>query len=56
VRLIGIDWAASDEAKCGLALAEVDGETISVLELSTGRTTATRRSVDQIAAWLREET
>jgi predicted RNase H-like nuclease len=55
VLVVGIDWAASDEAKCGLALAEAFEDSISVLELLTGRETDTRRSVDQIAAWLRAE-
>jgi predicted RNase H-like nuclease len=55
--IIGIDWAATDETKCGLALAEVRDGSITMLELLTGReTTPDRkdaRSAPYVASWLK---
>ena len=54
MHVIGVDWAASDETKCGLALAELrDDDSIAILELLTGREAPERRSAPQIVAWLR---
>jgi hypothetical protein len=54
VHVIGVDWAASDETKCGLALAELhDDGALVVLELLTGREAPEKRSAPQIIAWLR---
>ena len=56
MHIIGVDWAASDERKCGLALAELrerDDAHLVVLELLTGRDVAEKRSAPQIIAWLR---
>ncbi len=53
MHVIGIDWAASDEAKCGLALGELrDGAAVEIVELITGREAPRRRSAPQVARWL----
>ena len=54
LRLIGVDWAASDEAKRGLALAELDARgDLTLLEVGSG--TRERRATERIAAWLSPE-
>lgn len=54
MHVIGVDWAASDETKCGLALAELNDEgSLVVVELLTGREAPERRSAPQVVAWLR---
>jgi len=37
VHVIGIDWAASDEGKCGLALGQLWDGALGIEELLTGR-------------------
>ena len=52
-RVVGIDWAASDESKCGLALGRVDGGgSITIDELLTGREAPDRKSRSVLVAWL----
>jgi predicted RNase H-like nuclease len=55
MHVIGIDWAASDETKCGLALGKIDGESVSILELMTGREAPDKRSLSVLTAWLRRD-
>ena len=54
VHVIGIDWAATDEAKCGLALGHVVEGTVQILDVLTGRNTAGKRSAPHVAEWLRQ--
>jgi len=54
VHVIGIDWAASDEAKCGLALADIRDGSLEVVELLAGREVSGGRSAPQVAEWLKQ--
>jgi predicted RNase H-like nuclease len=55
VHVIGIDWAATEEAKCGLALGDLRGDgSLEILELLTGRQAPGRRSAAQVAGWLKQ--
>lgn len=53
MHVIGIDWAATDEAKCGLSLGHVRDGAIEIVELLTGREAESRRSAPHVAEWLR---
>ncbi len=53
MHVIGVDWAASDERKCGLALAAIHDDAVVIRELLTGREATDKRSAPQIIAWLR---
>jgi predicted RNase H-like nuclease len=55
MHIIGVDWAATDEAKCGLALARHEGDALEVIELLTGRE-ASEKSSGRIARWIDEDT
>ena len=50
--IVGVDWAATDESKCGLCLATVTDGILVVDELLTGREAPTRRSAPLVANWL----
>jgi predicted RNase H-like nuclease len=51
VRLIGVDWAASDEAKRGIALAELDAAgQITLVEVCTG--TRDEPAATRLSSWL----
>lgn len=52
MHVIGIDWAASDEAKRGLALGRVAAGSIEIVELLMGRQAVEGRSALQLAKWL----
>lgn len=53
VHVIGIDWAATDEAKCGLALGRSRHGSVQVVEVLTGREASGGRSASKIAEWLK---
>jgi predicted RNase H-like nuclease len=51
MRLIGVDWAASDESKRGVALAEWSGGgKLTLVEVDSG--TRERAAVSRLGAWL----
>jgi predicted RNase H-like nuclease len=54
VHVIGIDWAATDEAKCGLALGHVHEGTVEILDVLTGRDATGKKSAPHVAEWLRQ--